>query len=180
MTKLMTSNTTSMCNKAMLRNSVSCHLLCGAQNRQLTASANGGVNYKEVCVKTTRLLIKYYLFGFLLSVILGFNQYAFKIDIPIYISALASFLILWGLIYSALKDSNAEYNTNSLLSVTFGVTLPNSLAIYFFPNHLGLSAGSAGIASVLSLIFGTAMVWLLFTMSRNMVLSVPLDDEYDS
>ncbi len=131
-------------------------------------------------MKTSGMLIKYYFFCLLMGLIFGFNQYAFKISIPIYITGLASLSILWGLIYSALKECDAEYSKKNLRSATIGIVVPNTLALYLSSSHYGLSGVTALIAAVVSIVVGAFVVWGLFSMSKSMILSIPLDDEYDS
>ncbi len=126
------------------------------------------------------ILIKYYIYCVFLGIIFGFNQYAFQIKIPIYITSIITIIVLWGLIYNALKDSEARYSINELLVVMVGVVIPNSLALYLYPNFIGLSASSGMLLSFLSLVLGSAIIWGLFTMSKSMVLSAPIDDDYDS
>jgi len=131
-------------------------------------------------MKTSGMLIKYYFFCLLVGLVFGFNQYAFKISIPIYVTSLVTVIILWGLIYSTLKECSAEYSKKNIRSVIIGVTLPNALILYFFPSYFGLSHQIAVIAALISILIGGLVVWVLFHISKGMVTSIPLNDDYNS
>lgn len=126
------------------------------------------------------ILLKYYGFCLLLGVIFGFNQYAFKINIPVYITGAITTFILWGIIYSSLKETNGEFSLGNKLIVIAGVVFPNALLIYFFSKYIGIPLSAKFLAITLTLIIGSIVIWLLFAMSKSMVLSIPENDEYSS
>ncbi|MFT6904812.1 MAG: hypothetical protein ACJAS1_001466 [Oleiphilaceae bacterium] len=131
-------------------------------------------------MKPLGMLIKYYIYCAFLSVIFGFNQYAFQIKIPAYLTGIITTLVLWGLIYNSLKNSEAKYSFNQLIIVMAGVAIPNSVALYIYPKFMGVMPSDSLIISFVSLLICSVIVWCLFFMSKSMVLSAPVDDDYDS
>lgn len=130
-------------------------------------------------MRSTGILLKYYSFSIFLGLIFGFNQYAFKIDIPMYITGPVTALVLWGFIYSALKTTDGTYNLNQMLMVSLGVALPNALVVYFFPKVLGLTSSSNIVAAPVLFFIGLLCVYGFFALSKNMIQALPVDD-YDS
>lgn len=131
-------------------------------------------------MKLFRILIKYSFYCILLGVIFGFNSYAFKIPIPVYITGSITLFILWGLIYTELKLSEGNYSFNQLLTVAVGIGISNVGILYFNPASFGLTHSNSLVPALLLLVSTLIIIWCVFSVSKSIILSKPIDDDYDS
>lgn len=125
------------------------------------------------------LLAKYYGISLLLGSIVWFYKFSFGFYAAPQIMALLCVFILWGLMYSHLKDSSGEYTSKDFAVIYVGVTVPALLMIWHSPDLFSLKVVT-GVALAGVLVFiNFVLVKGLLSISKGMVKSIP-DSDYDS
>lgn len=134
-------------------------------------------------MKSILLITKYYAFSLIFGVVAGFYGYAFKSGVPVYINLLFYVFIVWGLVYSHLKASEAKHSQSDFIIIYLGVCFPPILIMIFSPNMLGLQHLTLlqTLGSVLAILVTNFIFFMgIFHASKQVILSAPIEDDYNS
>lgn len=131
-------------------------------------------------MKIGKLLVKYYACILFFSLLLGFNQFAFQMSIPILVTGFATLLIQWGLIYGTLKEVDGNYSNKTAIAVGVGIAVPNIISVYLFLAGLRYPVLNSSVAAIMVGIVSIVVVLGIFALSRQMLISIAANDEYNS
>lgn len=130
-------------------------------------------------MKPFNLLAKYYGIAILIGFLVYFYQFSYGFYSAPRVIELFNIFIIWGLIYSHLKESSGVYTTNEFLVIYAGKTMPTLLLLAYFPDLYNLKIMSGYIAAMAFLAVNFILVKGLLLISVNMVKNIP-ESDYDS
>lgn len=130
-------------------------------------------------MKPFNLLAKYYGIAVLIGFLVYFYQFSYGFDSAPRVIELFNIFIIWGLIYSHLKESSGVYTTNDFLVIYGGKTASTLLLLVYFPDLYNLKIMSGYVAVMVFLVVNFILVKGLLLISVNMVKNIP-ESDYDN
>ena len=130
-------------------------------------------------MKPISLVIKYYCFTIFFGVLAGFYGYVTRSEIPVYLNILFYVFLVWGLIHSHLKDSEAKHTKKDFITIYLALCIPAALLVVFAPSMLGVHFSILHIMGSVFAIFicNILLLFGMFYVSKQIILSAPVDDE---